>query len=126
MWGREDGGGEAVEASDTFDEGLPSILGKVILLGVGSNEKRQPIRRKMLEDARVPLRCAFRPWWRIATGRLAWVAKPHRNQGDFRRIVEFVQIESSPLTKPVTAVVLPGDPAIVDLSSRRLADDKDP
>lgn len=126
MWGREYGGSEAVEAAETFDEGLPRLPGKIILLGVESDEERQPIRGKEVENARVPLRCALRPWWRVATCRLPWIVKPHRHQGDFRWIVEFVQSESSPLTKAVPAVVLPGNPAIVDLSSRRLADDKDP
>ena len=92
-----------------------------------TDQKRQITVRKMLEQALVPLRRAFRTWW-IVTAILPspWITKSYRKNRNFCVIEEDRTIQPQPITQAIAACVVPRDAAPMDLASRSLTNNQKP
>src|SRR5688572_2350529 len=98
---------------------------QVISLGVLTHQERELDVGQELEEARVPARSTFRARWPVASRCIcARITKAHGQNCESCLIIKSRPIQPEPVAQTVPACIVPGNSRLVDLSSRRLADDQ--
>ena len=108
---------------DGFAQRRFAARAEIMVVCVSSNKQRQRDVGQMGIQFFMPSGGAFRTWRVIAGVGFARIAKSHRDDGDFARVVELLSCQAEPVPQPVAGGIVPRNARVMHLPTGGLAND---